>query len=89
MTSPERGKVPESLRRLIESAPQQPLDLIVRVRSADDETQTCLESAGLIVRRRLTLVPQFVVTCPGWAILPLLDEEWLISVEADGPVHTW
>lgn len=89
MTSPVSEKVPESLRHFIESAPQQPLGLIVRVRHADDETQTHLESAGLIVRYRLTLVPQFIVTGPGQAILPLLEEEWLVGVEADGPVHTW
>lgn len=89
MTSPESGKVPESLRHFIESAPQQPLDLIVRVRYADDETQVRLESAGLTVRYRLTLVPQFIVTGPGQALLPLLDEEWLVGVEVDGPVRAW
>lgn len=89
MTTPESGKVPDSLRRSIETAPQQPLDAIVRVRRADDETQSRLEAAGLTVRYRLTLVPQFIVTGPGQALLPLLDEEWLVGVEVDGAVHTW
>lgn len=89
MTSPESGKLSESLRHSIEAAPQQPLDFIVRVRSADDETQARLEAAGLTVRYRLTLVPQFSVTGPGRAILSLADEEWLVGVEADGPVHIW
>jgi len=89
MTAPESGKVPESLRRAIESAPQQPIDAILRVRSADDETQARLEAAGLTVRYRLTLVPQFVVTGPGPTLLSLAGEEWLVSIEADGPVHTW
>jgi len=89
MTSPVSEKVPESLRHFIKSAPQQPIDLILRVRSADDETQARLEAAGLTVRYRLTLVPQFIVTGPGHAILALLDEEWLVGVEADGPVHIW
>ncbi len=89
MTPPASGKVPELLRQSIESAPQQPIDLILRVRSADDETQARLEAAGLTVRYRLTLVPQFIVTGRGQALLPLLEEEWLVGVEADGPVHTW
>lgn len=89
MTTPESGKVPESLRQFILADPQQPVELILRVRAADDETQARLEAAGLTVRYRLTLVPQFVVTGPGYAILSLADEEWLVGVEADGPVHTW
>ncbi len=89
MTPPDGSKLSESLRRSIETAPQQPIDLIVRVRSADDETQSRLEAAGLTVRYRLTLVPQFIVTGPGQALLSLADEEWLVGVEVDGPVHTW
>jgi len=89
MTPPESGKLSESLRHSIETAPQQPFDFILRVRAADDETQARLEAAGLTVRNRLTLVPQFIVTGPGHAILALLDAEWLVGIEADGPVHTW
>jgi len=89
MTPLDAAKLPDSLRQSIETAPQQSIDLIVRVRSADDETQARLEAAGLTVRYRLTLVPQFIVTGPGQAFLPLLDEEWLVGIEADGPVHTF
>ena len=89
MTPPESGKIPASLRRAIETAPQQPLDAIVRVRSADDETQSRLDAAGLTVRYRLNLVPQFVVTGPGQALLSLADAEWLVGVEVDRSVHTW
>lgn len=89
MKPPASGKLSEPLRHSIETAPQQPLDLIVRVQAADDETQARLEAAGLTVRYRLTLVPQFIVTGPGHAILSLLGEEWLVGVEADGPVHIW
>jgi len=85
MTPPFRAKLPDSLRRSIEIALQQSIDLIVRVRSADDETQARLEAAGLTVRYRLTLVPQFVLTGPGQAILSMVDEEWLVGVEADWP----
>lgn len=81
--------MPDSLRHSIEAAPQQPIDLIVRVRRADDETQARLEAVGLRVRYRLTLVPQFVVTGPGQALLSLAEEEWLVGVEADRSVHTW
>lgn len=89
MTPPKSGKLSESLRHSIETAPPQPLDFIVRVQAADDETQARLEAAGLTVRYRLTLVPQFIVTGPGHAILALLDEAWLVGVESDGPVHIW
>ncbi|MFZ1753636.1 MAG: hypothetical protein WBO46_00130 [Caldilineaceae bacterium] len=89
MTTPESSKIPASLRQFILADPQQPLELILRVRSADDETQARLETAGLTVRYRLTLVPQFVVTGPGQALLSLADEEWLVGIEGDRSVHTW
>jgi hypothetical protein len=89
MTSPDGAKLPDSLRQSIVSDPQQPVDLILRVHSADDETQVRLVAAGLTVRYRLTLVPQFIVTGPGHAILSLADEEWLVGIEVDGSVHTW
>ena len=89
MTPPDAGKLSDTLRRSIEMAPQQPIDLILRVQAADDKTQARLEAAGLTVRYRLTLVPQFIVTGPGHANLSLMDEEWLVGVEADGPVHIW
>ncbi|MCL4832199.1 MAG: hypothetical protein KJZ86_07145 [Caldilineaceae bacterium] len=89
MTEPESSKLPESLRQFIQANPQQTVELILRVRAADDETQAKLEAAGLTVRYRLTLVPQFVVTGPGQAILSLADEEWLVGIESDRSVHTW
>lgn len=89
MTPLPASKLPESLRQSIQAEPQQPVELILRVRSADDETQARLEAAGLTVRYRLTLVPQFVVTGPGQAILSLVAEEWLLGIEGDRSVHTW
>ncbi len=89
MTEPESSKLPESLRQFIQANPQQTVELILRVRAADDETQAKLEAAGLTVRYRLTLVPQFVVTGPGQAILSLADEKWLVGIESDRSVHTW
>lgn len=89
MTTPQSNKLPASLRQFIQANPQQPVELILRVRAADDETQSRLEDAGLTIRHRLTLVPQFAVTGPGQAILALEKEEWLLGIEGDRSVHTW
>ena len=89
MTPHDNSKLTPRVRQAIENAPDKPIDLIVRVLRADDETQARLQAAGLSVRYRLTLVPQFIVTGPGQAVLPLLGEDWLVGIEADGPVHTW
>lgn len=89
MTTSESSKLPEHLRQLIQANPQQPVEVILRVQTADDATQTRLEDAGLTVRHRLTLVPQFAVTGPGQAILALENEEWLLGIEGDRSVHTW
>lgn len=66
----------------------QEIDLIVRVKQADDETEQALQSLGLAVRNRLELVPTFTVTGSTPAARKLIDQSWVLSVEEDQPVHT-
>jgi hypothetical protein len=81
------NKLPSQLYRQLERSPQQSFDLILRVTEVSDVHQQAIEQAGCHVRRRLTLLPSFAVTGPGQAILALLHEPWLQSVEVDQPVR--
>lgn len=63
-----------------------PVDAIVRVARADDETEAALVARGLTVRLRTQLIPSFAVTGPVTALAALADEPWVAAVELDRPV---
>jgi hypothetical protein len=87
MPGESKQKLPPQLIEEMERDPQQSFHLILRVTEATDEHQRAIERAGCHVRRRLTLLPSFAVTGSGQAILTLLPETWLQSVELDQPVR--
>lgn len=81
------SKIDSTLAATLRSQPHQSFDLLVRVDRADDSRQVQIEAAGATVRRRLTLVPTFAVTCTGAAALQLAEQSWVQRVEDDGPVY--
>lgn len=81
------SKIDPNLANTIRSQPQQSFDLLVRVDRADDQRQAQVEAVGAAVRRRLTLVPTFAVTCTGANALRLAEQTWVQWVEDDGPVY--
>lgn len=80
-------KCPDRLRRMIEASPDASYDLILRVSEVGDDQQKQIEEAGFAVRRRIRLVPSFVVTGSGESLLDLLACPWLLAVEPDQPVR--
>ncbi|MCS6845707.1 MAG: hypothetical protein NZ528_15515 [Caldilineales bacterium] len=64
-----------------------PVDAIVRVARADDETEAALTTLGLQVRLRTQLIPSFAVTGPVEALAKLADQPWVAAVELDRPVR--
>lgn len=81
------SKIDADLVIAIRSQPHEAFNLLVRVDRADDQRQVQIEAAGASVRRRLTLVPTFAVTCTGATALELADQSWVQRVEDDGPVY--
>lgn len=80
-------KLDPELADAIRAQPQRSFDLLVRVDRADDQRQAQIETAGATVRRRLTLVPTFAITCPGAVAARLAEQSWVQRVEDDGPVY--
>jgi hypothetical protein len=87
MDNPLVQKCPTSLRQEIESNPERTVDLLLRVDQINGKHQNDLEAAGFQIRRSLNLIPTFAVHGPGEALLSIIDEQWLLSVEPDGPVR--
>ena len=81
------SKIEPGLADTVRSQPHRSFDLLVRVDRADDERQAQVEAASAIVRRRLTLVPTFAVTCTGSAALHLAEQPWVQRIEDDGQVY--
>lgn len=81
------SKIEPTLATALRSQPHQSFDLLVRVDRADDQRQAQVEAHGAAVRRRLTLVPTFAVTCTGATAARLAEQSWVQRVEDDGPVY--
>lgn len=79
-------KIESALAATLRGQPQQSFDLLVRVDRADDQRQAQVEAFGATVRRRLTLLPTFAVTCTGATALQVAEQPWVQRVEDDGPV---
>lgn len=61
--------------------------LLLRVDRIGDDREQALHTRGVAIRRRLTLVPTFAVTCTGAAGASLLDLPWIQRIEEDRPVY--
>lgn len=81
------SKFDASLDSAVHSQPGQSFDLLVRVDRADDQRQTQVEATGATVRRQLSLVPTFAITCTGAVALRLAEQPWVQRIELDGPVY--
>ena len=84
MTSPI---IDPQLLSTLQTQPETERDLLGQVNQADEQTGQALEAMGLILRRRLTLLPTFAVTGPAHVCLRLLDCTWVQSIEEDRPIH--
>lgn len=82
-------RIEPALAATLHGQPQQSFDLLVRVDRADDQRQAEVEALGATVRRRLTLLPTFAVTCTGATALQVAEQPWVQRVEDDGPVVAW
>lgn len=82
------AKIDPQLQATLSSRSVGPLDLIIRVDEANDETAAAVESMGFEVRHRVQLLPSFAVSGPRSAVAALADQPWVLSIEEDRPVHT-
>jgi hypothetical protein len=81
------AKIDAQLRQAMHAQPDAEFLLLLRVDQIDASRQQALVARGVSIRRSLTLVPTFAVTCTGSAGLNLLTLPWVHHVEEDRPVY--
>ena len=81
------AKIDAQLRQAMHAQPDAEFLLLLRVDQIDVSRKQALVAHGVTIRRSLTLVPTFAVTCSGAAGLSLLDLPWIRRVEEDRPVY--
>ncbi|HSN77374.1 MAG TPA: hypothetical protein VL334_20075 [Anaerolineae bacterium] len=81
------AKIDPQLKQAMQAQPDAEFLLLLRVDQIDASCEQALAARGVSIRRSLTLVPTFAVTCTGSVGLSLLDLPWIHRVEEDRPVY--
>jgi len=82
------AKIDPELRRRLQAKPDAHIHAIIRTQRDPAQAAISAGQRGVTVRRQFTLVPGLAVTGPASALLSLLDEPWVASIEEDREVHT-
>lgn len=81
------AKIDPQLKQTLQIQRDGQFMLLLRVDQIDASREQALRARGVTIRRSLTLVPTFAVTCTGAVALSLLDLPWVGRVEEDRPVY--
>lgn len=73
---------------LARTHPHKTFRVIVRVEGDMNLRHEQLEAEGFTITRHSRLIHGFAAAATGAAIQRVLPEEWVISIEQDGTVHT-
>ncbi len=82
------AKIASEFLQVLKSSPKETFSVIVRSVGNLQANAVKLANSGLAITQTFSLIPGFAVTGPASNIIALLDEPWVISIEADEPVHT-
>ncbi len=80
-------KIDPQLRQTMQAQPNAEFLLLLRVDQIDANSEQALAAHSVAIRRSLTLVPTFAVTCTGAAALHIAEYSWVRCIEADRPVY--
>ena len=82
-------KISAELKQQLTAMPNRSVDLIVRTQGDATPHLEWLASMRLQVKQQFKLSPGVAVSGTGADALNLLDQDWVISVEPDGPVVSY
>ena len=80
-------RIDPQLASRLETDASHEFDLLIRVSRVDETVEHDFVVLGITIRRRLTLIPTYAVTCPGPTALELLNYPWVICIEEDRIVY--
>lgn len=81
-------KIKAEFEKRLRADPSAQVAVIVTTGGPPGEFVSCTEAMGLEVRRQYKLRHMLALRGPANAVLALLDEPWVLSVEEDQPVTT-
>lgn len=81
------AKIDPQLKQALQVERSSTFLLLVRVDQIDNGREKTLQARGVAIRRRLTLLPTYAVTCSGAVGLGLLELPWVQRIEEDRPVY--
>jgi hypothetical protein len=82
------AKIDPEFLQILKSRPKETYSVIIRSVGNSQANAAKLANSGLAITQTFSLIPGFAITGPASDIITLLDEPWVISIEADEPVHT-
>jgi hypothetical protein len=80
-------KINPALEQQFKQAPDQAFDLIVRTLGDVTPHLDWFAGAGFTVKQQFRMSPGVAVSGLGRAALALLEQPWVVSIEADAPVR--
>jgi hypothetical protein len=80
--------IDSALAQAIQDRPDDIYRVIVRVQGDLQERQQPLQALGFTLGNSLRLVRGFSATAPGPVITRAQSEDWIVSIEPDGELHT-
>lgn len=80
-------KINETLKQTFARQPEQTFQLIIRISHDSSSHLAWLKSEGFTVRQQFRLSPGVALSCSGAQAMKLLAQDWVISIDADGPVR--
>ena len=82
------ARLSPELKAKLKSNPEVIVRLIIQVKGEASSRVRDLQTRGVIVRHVFSLTPSLAVEGPASTLLTLANENWVLSVEEDKPVHT-
>ena len=74
--------------KILQANPKQSFSVIIRSVGNSRADAVKLANSGLAITQTFSLIPGFAVTGPASDIIALLNEPWVVSIEADKPIKT-
>jgi hypothetical protein len=82
------ARIDASYKQQLETDPGQQVAVIIRTKGQADALRAQVSARGLTVTQQYSLIPGLAANGPASAVLKLLDEDWVSSIEPDQNVHT-
>ncbi len=82
------AKIDPAYLQTLQHDPNHSVAVIVKTLPPSKDHTNRAETLGLTVTHTFSLLPAFAATGPASAVMALISEPWVVSIEPDQPVYT-